>query len=309
MTFRSLPRGNAKSGTILSKTKSQLDWGDEFAIWGNKRYGWSHMLGINSINICFIDEIEAKNKVSLCIEPSRFSSCRSLAPECASAFFFSKNEKTGKIDLTHCFRKPYQQEIRTTYSNCTYFGHATVLNQMREESVFEMTCTHRDVQFFLGMNFKEVIDYKEIVDSINRLIQNVLLDCIDESPLVIPICTIIDNYDGLGVRLLRGIESSTHILDIYPPYCIDNIDIRQCASEYPSSSLYTSVLTSCNSSFSFDYAVHYPSPCHIDRTMIEVQSAFEKEGNEVTAFTIVDEPIIVIARYSFVRFSDITIIT
>jgi hypothetical protein len=108
---------------------------------------------------------------------------------------------------------------------------------MREESIFEMTCTHRDVQFSLDMNFKEVIDYEEIVDFINRFIQNVLLDCIDETPLVTPLCTIIDNYDGLGVRLQRGIESSMHILDIYPPYCIDSIDIRQCASEYFSLSL------------------------------------------------------------------------
>jgi hypothetical protein len=285
-------REKKRPGTISSKTKSLLNWGDEFEI---KRYGWNHMFGIN---VCFIDEIETKSKLSLCIEPSRFGFdkfCRSLASECASGFFFTKNEKTGKIDLNHCFRKPYHTEIRTVYHNCTYFGHATILNQKREESVFELTCDHRDLQFSLDLDLKLCSNYKEIVDSVNRLIHTALV-CIDESPLVSPLCTVLDNYDGLGSRLLHGIDSSTSILDIYPPYCIDSVDRIQCA---------------CGISFSFDYAIHYPSPCHVDSTMIEVQSISEKEKgpNGVTAHIIEDEPIIVIARYSFVRFSDIRIVS
>jgi hypothetical protein len=85
---------------MSSKTESLVDWGDEFKLkrygWNEiRRYGWNPMLGTN---ICFIDEIEAKNKVSLCIEPSRFSSCRcrSLANESASGFFLQKMKKRVK---------------------------------------------------------------------------------------------------------------------------------------------------------------------------------------------------------------------
>lgn len=274
-----------RDSSISSKTKSLLNWGNEFGV---KRYGWNPLRGAN---ICFVNEIEAKSKLSLCIEPKRFCFNKTfdlLLSESASGFFFAKNEKTGKIDLTHCVRSTYNTDIRTTYSNCTYFGMTTILNQKSEVSVFEMTCAHRDVQFSIGIDFKLCSNYKEIVDSINVLIHSVL-NCEEittESPTVSPLCTILDNYDGLGLRLMRGVETSTSILDIYPPCCIDSVNMRK---------------------FSFDYAVRLLPPYYIDSTMIEIQSFCEltKKEKEVTAVIIDSSPIVVLARWSFNHLSDI----
>lgn len=127
----------------------------------------------------FINEIE-KNKISLMIQPKPSGVSLGLS---SSLFIFEKNPVTGKVDLDYRSQKRNEKDQKRTFQNCTHFG---ITFDEVEGTMIELTSEFSDSSFHLGCNLKRSYNLGDIVNSINRLIKNVLNKdiCRDQSQLI-----------------------------------------------------------------------------------------------------------------------------
>jgi hypothetical protein len=179
-----------------SKNKPILNWNTN-----NKRsIYYSDWNSLKGINICFCDESETKNKISIIIEINTLILKRGFSilfnpyipylcndaqnGIIAFGYFFEKNPETKKMNMTLRIKSLHDKEQTVVYKDCEYFAinydniYTPIKNTFNSncilQSYFTISNEWQDKSLRTGVNFadKSFQDFKHVVEKVNNFIQN-----------------------------------------------------------------------------------------------------------------------------------------
>jgi hypothetical protein len=192
MAHKISPMMSAREMTIkrYSKSKPYLNW-DKSNRNGILRSGWNPLRGIN---ICFNDESQTNNRMSIIIElnaPMYHTGLSKMHPThvpfvtkefnhkiVAFGYFFEQDRNSKEINLILRIKPFYEKEYIILYRDCNYFGicyeNIALDSKHIFESKFVISNDWQDKAIKTVINFyhKSFRDFHYVVEAVNDFIQN-----------------------------------------------------------------------------------------------------------------------------------------